>query len=110
MKLQLPILKQTTIYVLLSILVVAFANYAHLVVVYLDILYTKTHLNIAPLFSTNESGILIRGILILTFLPVGITAIPSILYRGFMGEWMPYYIPITWVVWLVIVVSKIIIV
>ena len=100
---------QSIIYLLISIFVVIFAHYVHLMVVYLDIMYTYTHLKLAPLFSNNEAGMLFRGVILLTLFPIGITAIPALIYRVYKGHTMPYYFSITWIVWLVIVVSKIII-
>lgn len=103
-------LKQSLIYLLLSLIVVVFANYAHLFIVYLDIFYTHANLTIAPLFSNSKAGIILRGVILLTLLPICITAIPALLYRAIKGHTMPYYFEATWMIWLVIVISKIIIV
>lgn len=103
-------LKQGLIYLVLSLIVVIFASYAHLLVVYLDILYTQANLALAPLFSNSHAGIILRGVIILTLLPICITAIPALIYRALKGHTIPYYFEATWMVWLVIVISKIIIV
>lgn len=102
-------LRQSLIYLALSIIVVLLANYAHLFVVYLDIVYTKANLALAPLFSNSHAGVVLRGVIILTLLPICITAIPALLYRAVKGHTMPYYFEATWLLWLVIVISKIII-
>lgn len=102
-------LKQSLIYLILSIFVVLFAHYMHVIVVYLDIIYTYVSLKLAPLFSNSEGGILLRSVIILTLLPIIITAIPALIYRLFKGGLMPYYFEATWMIWLLIVVSKIII-
>ncbi len=102
-------LKQSLIYLVLSILVVIFARYMHVLVVYLDICYTYANLKLAPLFSNSQSGIILRGVIILTLLPIIITAIPALIYRAFKGGLMPYYFEVTWMIWFLIVVSKIII-
>ena len=103
-------LKQSLIYLALSLVVVAFANYTHLLVVYLDILYTHANLALAPLFSNSHAGIILRGVIVLTLLPICITAVPALLYRALKGHTMPYYFEVTWMIWLVLVISKIIIV
>ncbi len=103
-------LKQGLIYLALSLIVVTFARYAHLLVVYLDIVYTHANLALAPLFSNSHAGIILRGVIILTLLPICITAIPALIYRALKGHTIPYYFEATWMVWLVIVISKIIIV
>lgn len=102
-------LKQSLIYLVLSILVVIFARDMHMLVVYLDISYTYANLKLAPLFSNNEAGIILRGVIILTLLPILITAIPGVIYRIVKGGVMPYYFESTWMIWLLIVVSKMII-
>ena len=101
-------LKQSLIYLFLSILVAIFSHYVHLLVVYLDIFYTFVNLKLSPLFSNTEHGILLRNVIILTCIPILITAIPALIYRAIKGGLMPYYYDITWMVWLVIVISKII--
>lgn len=102
-------LKQSLIYLILSILVVIFARYVHLLVVYLDICYTYANLALAPLFSHSEASVLLRGVIILTLLPIIITGIPALIYRAFKGGLMPYYFEATWMIWFLIVISKIII-
>ena len=103
-------LKQSLIYLALSLIVVVFASYAHLLVVYLDILYTHANLALAPLFSNSHAGVILRGVIILTLLPICITAIPALIYRTIKGQTIPYYFEATWMIWLVIIISKIIIV
>jgi hypothetical protein len=100
-------LKQGLIYLLLSIFVAFFAHYIQVCLVYLDIIYTYSNLKLAPLFSDTSGGKLLRSIILLTILPVLITLIPNLIYRTFKGQLMPYYYEITWVFWLIIVVSKI---
>lgn len=102
-------LKKTLIYLALSIFVVVFARYMHVLVVYLDISYTYVNLKLAPLFSNSDGGVLLRSVIILTLLPIIITAIPALIYRFLKGGLMPYYFEATWMIWLLIVVSKIII-
>ena len=101
-------LKYTFIYLILSLLVVAFSNYIHMLVIYLDILYTQANIHLAPLFSGSHAGILLRGVVCLTLLPICITAIPALIYRAIKGGLIPYYYEATWLIWLVIVISKII--
>lgn len=102
-------LKQSLIYLVISILAVLLARYLHVIVVYLDICYTYISLTLTPLFSSSDGGILLRSVIILTLLPILITAIPALIYRLFKGGLMPYYFEATWMLWLLIVVSKIII-
>lgn len=104
-----PVLKQGLIYLMLSIMIVFFAEYAHLLIVYLDMLYTIVNLKLAPIFSSSELGILIRRVCSLVLIPVVIAAIPALLYRLIKGRNMPYFIHITWLLWFIIVLSKVLI-
>lgn len=102
-------LRQSFIYLILSMLVVIFARYIHFLIVYLDIAYTYANLQLAPFFSQHEAGILLRNIIILTLLPILLTSIPALIYKGIKGGTMPYYVEATWIIWFLIVISKIII-
>ena len=102
-------LRQSLIYLTLSILIVIFAKYAHLLVVYVDMFFTYVNLKLTPIFSQTGWGLVIRKILVLVMLPVIITAVPALIYRAFKGRDMPHFIAITWTVWTVIVLSDILV-
>lgn len=102
-------LKQSIIYLLLSILVVLFAQYVHLLIVYIDMVYTFINVQLAPIFSNSISGITIRKVITLVCLPLLIAAIPALIHLAIKGKQMPYFIEVTWFLWLVIVLSKVLI-
>lgn len=102
-------LRQTLIYLLLSILVVVFAKYAHLLIVYIDTFFTYVNVKLSPVFSQTGWGLIIRKMLVLMLLPIAITSIPALLYRAIKGREMPHFIFITWIIWTVIVLSDILI-
>lgn len=102
-------LRHSLIYFLLSVLVVLFAKYAHLIIVYIDLFFTYINLKLTPIFSPTGWGLVIRKILVLMVLPILITAIPALIYRAIKGKEMPHFIAITWVVWTIIVLSEILI-
>tara|TARA_Y100000588_G_C13982882_1_gene808041 strand:- start:449 stop:778 length:330 start_codon:yes stop_codon:yes gene_type:complete len=104
-----PLLKQSLIYLTLSVLIILFAEYAKVMVVYLDLFYTYINLKLAPVFSNSGMGILIRKVVSLIIIPVGIAAIPAFIYRLVKGSNMPYFIQVTWLLWLIIVLSKVLI-
>jgi hypothetical protein len=101
--------KQAMGYLIISIIVVMCAKYAHLLIVYIDMFYTYLNVTLAPIFSHSELGILIRKIITLVLLPVAIMAIPALIYYAIKGNRLPYFIQITWILWLVIVMSNILI-
>ena len=102
-------LKQSIIYIALSILIVIFSAYAHLAIVYIDMFYTWVTLELTPIFSSSMYGTLIRNVFSLVVLPVIIVGIPALIYRVIKGQYMPYFIEITWIIWLIIVLSKVLI-
>lgn len=104
-----PLLKQSLIYLTLSIIIVLFAEYAQVFVVYLDLFYTYINIKLAPVFSNSGIGILIRKVVSLIAIPVAIASIPAVIYRLVKGSNMPYFIQVTWLLWLIIVLSKVLI-
>ena len=102
-------LRQSIIYLLLSILIVIFAESVHLLIVYIDIFYNFVNLQLMPIFSNTDTGIMMRKVLCLVFIPVIIAAVPALIYRLIKGSHMPYFIQLTWFLWLVLVLSKVLI-
>ena len=100
-------LRQSLIYLLLSILIVVFAKYANTLLVFINIFFTEINLKLTPIFSQTGWGVVIRKILVLMVLPMIITAVPALIYRGVKGREMPHFIAITWIIWTVIVISNI---
>lgn len=101
--------KQSLLYLILSILVVIFAKYAHLLIVYIAMAYTYANVKLMPIFSSTAVGIMLRQVLTLVLIPVIIAAIPALSYRLIKGKSMPYFIEVTWLIWLVLVLCKVLI-
>ncbi|KTD51235.1 hypothetical protein [Legionella quateirensis] len=102
-------LRQSLIYLLLSVLIVVFSRYAHLLIVYIDLFFTYVNLKLTPIFSQTGWGLIIRKVLVLMLMPIIITGIPALLYRVIKGREMPHFIAIVWVIWTIIVLSVILI-
>jgi hypothetical protein len=102
-------LRQSLIYLLLSVLIVVFSRYAHLLIVYIDLFFTYINLKLTPIFSQTGWGLIIRKVLVLMLMPIIITGIPALLYRVIKGREMPHFIAIVWVIWTIIVLSVILI-
>lgn len=103
------VLKQSILYLLLSIIIVVFAKYAQLLVVYIDVIYTYFNLKLNQLTGYGFLNNTIREVISLALLPIFIAAIPALGYRLVKKQNMPYFLEITWFLWLVIVLSKILI-
>ncbi len=97
------------IYLGLSILVVLFSNYtqdfARLVLQFYQFVDTQ----IAVFFSTSPSGLNLRHVFTLVICPLILTGIPALVYRFTKGGMMPYYLEATWLIWIILVLSKILV-
>lgn len=102
-------LRQSLIYLLLSILIVIFARYAHILILYIDIFFAYINIKLTPIFSQTGWGVLFRKILILISIPIIIAGIPALIYKVIRGREMPHFIGIVWVIWTIIVLSNILI-
>lgn len=100
-------LKQSLLYLILSALVVVFAKYVQIVIVYIDILYVRFTIQLAPFFSNTQSGYIIRNVLSLVLIPLMLVGIPALIYRTIKKKDMPYFMEITGFVWLIIVLTKV---
>lgn len=102
-------LKSTALYFILSILVVFFAKYAHVITAYIALAYTYCNYFLAPIFSAKPLFITLRQVIALVILPLIITGVPALIYQAIKHRNMPYFVESTWIVWLIIVLSKILI-
>ncbi|MBA2709536.1 MAG: hypothetical protein H0U57_02965 [Tatlockia sp.] len=99
-------LKQSLIYLFLSILLVIFGQYAHLLLINISRFSAYLTERLTPLFNQIQLGTTLRQVFILVLIPIIITAIPAVSYRLIKGKDMPYLIESTWCLWLVIVLSN----
>ena len=74
-------LRQSLFYLLLSILIVVFAKYAHLLIVYIDLFFTHINLKLTPVFSQTGWGLVIRKMIVLMVLHIIIAGIPALIGR-----------------------------
>ncbi|KTD00639.1 hypothetical protein Lgee_0903 [Legionella geestiana] len=102
-------LKQGLFYLLLSLLAVVFSRYGHMVVIGVDMLFTTVNGWLAMVFSSGYIGETVRKVLVLAGLPVAITAVPALIYRLVKGSTMPWFFEITWMVWLIVALSNVMI-
>jgi hypothetical protein len=102
-------LKQSLIYLLLSILVVVFAKYLHHLMTFINYLYHYVDNLISPIFSKGGIGQTVCNVILLVSIPALLAAIPALLYRLIKGSTMPHFIATTWCLWLIIVLSNLLI-
>lgn len=102
-------LRQGLIYLIASSLVVIFAKYAQVVVVYINMMYTYLNVILAPLFRFIGLNGMVQKILLLVLIPAIIAGIPAVIYRLIKKKEMPHFFALTWCLWLIIVLSYILV-
>lgn len=102
-------LKQSIIYLVLSILVVFFARYFHLLIIYIGMGYAFLTVKLMPLFNAMSFNVMMRNVVSLALLPILIVGVPALIYRAIKGQVMPYLIESAWIVWLTLVLSKVLV-
>lgn len=96
------LLKQTVIYVILSLLVVLGAKYVQLLTHYIAQGYGHINLFLVP-YLTHDAA---RHVILMVLIPVIVAGVPALLYRLIKKKNMPYYLIYTWVIWLILVLSN----
>lgn len=99
-------IKQSILYLALSILIILFAAHVKFVFVYVNILYLHINQFIEPLFGTGFVGELFRDLFTLILTPLTIAAIPAGIYWLIKRKKMPHFIELTWFFWLVLAMSS----
>jgi len=64
---------------------------------------------ITPFFNLLDLGLLARKICILMIVPLTFTGIPALIYKAVNGKTMPWFMEATWILWLILVLSHILI-
>ena len=95
------------IYLALSILVVLFSTYAYAFVRFVINVYQYVDAHISVFFSHSQSGLDLRHVFALVICPLLFSGIPALSYRFIKGSPMPYFIEVTWLIWLLLVISRI---
>ena len=97
------------IYVVLSILTVLFAKYINNFITFIITLYDAFDNKIEFLFSKSHAGVVSREALALVISPLIITGIPALIYYAIKRVKMPYFLEATWLTWMILVVSNLLI-
>lgn len=103
------IARQFLLYFVLSILVVLFKPFLHGLLLYIDIAYTYVNVQLGSLFNQSDIAIRVHTILTLALLPLVCSGIPALIYRAIKGKLMPYFIEVTWILWFILILSKLLI-
>jgi hypothetical protein len=99
--------RQSLIYLLFSVLVVIFARFALMLIIYINILIAFVSVYLTPIVSQIGLGMVFQRTILLVCVPPLLVAIPTLIYRLTKGKMMPYFAELTWGLWLVVLLSNI---
>lgn len=102
-------LRHALIFLFISILAVIFSNITHNLVVWIHLFFIYIKNLLAPVFHSLDLGAMVQKITLLILIPLSASGIPALVYRLARGRQMPYLIEITWIFWLILVLSTILI-
>ena len=102
-------LKQSLIYLSLTIIVVIFARFFHQILTYVDFFYNYLYTLIFPIFNPDYRGKLVIRIILYSLIPLILTGIPALIYHSIKGRLMPYFYEIMWTIWLIVILSNLLI-
>lgn len=99
-------IKQSIIYFLLSLVVILFAGYAKALLAYANVLYMYINTALMPLFGQGYMGEAFRDMFTLLLTPLILAGIPALIYWIVKRSKMPYFIELTWLLWLTFAMSS----
>jgi hypothetical protein len=98
--------KQSSVYLILSVLIVLFSNYIKLFFVYMNLLYAYLNAVLQPLFGSGIMGESFRDMVTLVLIPFVLAAIPALIYWVIKRKKMPHFLELIWLFWLILALSS----
>ncbi len=99
-------LKQSLVYLSLSLLIILFASYAKTFFVYVNLFYVYLNTWLEPLFGQGLIGEAFRDMLTLMLTPFVLAGIPALIYWLVKRKKMPYFLTLIWAFWLILALSS----
>lgn len=98
-------LKQSLLYLILSVLIIFFAPAVRFIIAQIHVFYAWFNFILMPIFSQSDLGVMTRKVIVLVSLPMILAGIPTLIYRLIKGKFPPFFFEITWLSWLVVALS-----
>lgn len=95
-------LKQLSILVFLSAVLLIFAQYTQFVLSYLDASHTFLNAKLSYIFNTSTAGNTTQEVVCLLIIPMTLTIIPAAIYWVFKRRMMPYFYHLLWTIWIIL--------
>jgi hypothetical protein len=96
------LVKQSSVYLMLSLLIILYSHQMKLFFVYMNMLYAYINLLLQPLFGSGIMGEAFRNMSALVLIPLVLSGIPALIYWIIKRKKMPYFIELTWLFWLIL--------
>lgn len=100
-------LKHISAIIVLSFLLLIFANHAQQLLSYIDNAYTLLNSKLSYIFSSSPVGNTTQEALSLLVIPFIIAGIPATIYWLIKRSLMPYFYHGVWIVWIILFTSLI---
>jgi hypothetical protein len=98
-------LKQLSILIILSILLLVFSSQIQMLLTYLDASHHFLNVKLSFIFNTSPAGNIVQEVLCLLLIPVIIASVPAAIYFLIKRKFMPYFFHVLWSAWLVLFTS-----
>lgn len=95
-------LKQLSILVLLSAVLLIFAQHTQLILSYLDASHTFLNAKLSYIFNTSTAGNTTQEVTCLLVIPMTLAVIPAAIYWLIKRRMMPYFYHVLWTVWIIL--------
>lgn len=98
------IVKHLFVLVLLSIVLLLFANETSYLLEALEAAHDVVSGQLGKVFSSSYMGTMIKEIISLVIVPFALSAIPAVIYYAIKRQLMPYYYHLLWLLWVILAV------
>lgn len=100
-------LKHAVIYLIVSILAILFSSYVLKLMNFLQDIFNYLAIHLTPFLQVIDLGIKTSEIFLLVIIPVVLSGVIALIYRAIKRKSMPHFIELTWIFWILLVLSNI---
>lgn len=94
--------KQLSILIILSTVLLIFAQHTQLMLSYLDASHTLLNAKLSYIFNTSTAGNTTQEVTCLLAIPLLLTVLPAVIYWLFKRKAMPYFYHVLWTIWIIL--------
>jgi hypothetical protein len=100
-------LKHAVIYLIISILAILFSSQVLNLMYLIHQIFNTLTVHLSPVLQIFDLGIKTSEVCLLVIIPVALTGVIALVYYAIKRKSMPYFIELTWIFWVLLVLSNI---